>query len=51
MSFLEYIVMFDKIKRDNDILFMVSENNFCEYKVGDIVIISGFNSCDISKII
>ena len=49
MSFLEYIVMFDKIKRDNDILFMVSENNFCEYKVGDIVIISGFNSCDISS--
>ncbi len=47
MNFLEYIVMFNKVKRDNDILFMVSEDNFCEYKVGDVVIISGFNSIDI----
>ncbi len=49
MSFLEYIVMFDKIKRDNDILFMVSEDNYYEYKIGDIVIISDFNSSDISS--
>ena len=47
MNFLEYIVMFNKVKRDNDILFMVSEDNFYEYKVGDVVIISGFNSIDI----
>ena len=47
MNFLEYIIMFNRIKRDNDILFMVSENNFCEYKVGDVVIISGFSSCNI----
>ena len=31
MNFLEYIVMFNKLKRDNDILFMVSEDNFTEY--------------------
>lgn len=48
MNFLEYIVMFNKIKRDSDILFMVSEDNFYEYKVGDIVLISGFNSFDVS---
>ncbi len=47
MNFLEYIVMFNKLKRDNDILFMVSEDNFTEYKVGDVVIISGFNSIDV----
>lgn len=44
MNFLEYIVMFNKIKRDNDILFMVSEDNFLEYKVGDIVIVRDFNN-------
>lgn len=49
MSFLEYIVMFDRIKRDNDILFMVSEDNYIEYKVGDIVIISNFNSNSIES--
>ena len=49
MNFLEYIVMFNRLKRDNDILFMVSEDNFTEYKVGDIVIISGFNSIDINS--
>lgn len=47
MKFLEYIVMFNKIKRDNDILFMVSEDNFCEYKIGDVVIVSDFNCVDI----
>ena len=49
MNFLEYIVMFNKLKRDNDILFMVSEDNFTEYKVGDIVIVSGFNSINIDS--
>lgn len=49
MNFLEYIVMFNKLKRDNDILFMVSENNFLEYKVGDIVLISGFNDISVSS--
>ncbi len=49
MSFLEYIVMFDRIKRDNDILFMVSEDNYNEYKIGDIVIISNFNSNSIES--
>lgn len=44
MNFLEYIVMFNKIKRDNDILFMVSEDNFLEYKVGDIIIVRDFNN-------
>ena len=43
MKFLEYIVMFNRIKRDNDVLFMVSEDNFTEYKVGDIVLINRFN--------
>ena len=43
MKFLEYIIMFSKLKRDNDIQFMVSEDNFHEYKIGDIVIISDFN--------
>ena len=47
MNFLEYIVMFNKIKRDNDILFMVSENSFREYKIGDVVIVNGFSSIDI----
>ena len=47
MNFLEYIVMFDKIKRDNDILFMVSEDNFHEYRIGDIVIVDGFSPYDI----
>jgi hypothetical protein len=47
MSFLEYIVMFNKVKRDNDILFMVSENNFTEYKVGDIVFVDDFNGMNI----
>ena len=41
--------MFNRLKRDNDILFMVSEDNYVEYKVGDIVIISGFNSMDIDS--
>ena len=49
MNFLEYIVMFNRIKRDNDILFMVSENNFTEYRVGDVVLISGFNGMDVSS--
>ena len=49
MNFLEYIVMFNRLKRDNDILFMVSEDNFIEYKVGDVVIISGFNCMDIDS--
>ncbi len=43
MNFLEYIVMFNKLKRDNDILFMVSEDNFTEYKIGDIIIVRDFN--------
>jgi len=47
MNFLEYIVMFNKLKRDNDILFMVSENSFTEYRIGDVVIISGFNGSNI----
>lgn len=38
--------MFNKIKRDNDILFMVCEDNFHEYKIGDIVIVSNFNYTD-----
>ena len=49
MSFLEYIVMFNKIKRDNDILFMVSENNFTEYKIGDIVFVSDFSGINIDS--
>ena len=47
MNFLEYVVMFNRIKRDNDILFMVSENNFTEYRVGDVVLVSGFNGMDV----
>ncbi len=43
MNFLEYIVMFNKIKRDKDIEFMVSENDFIEYKIGDIVIVNDLN--------
>ena len=39
--------MFNRIKRDNDILFMVSEDSFHEYKIGDVVIINGFNSIDV----
>ena len=49
MSFLEYIVMFNRVKRDNDILFMVSENNFTEYKVGDIVFVNDFNGMNIDS--
>ena len=49
MNFLEYIVMFNKLKRDNDILFIVSENNFTEYKVGDVVLINGFNGAFVSS--
>ena len=49
MSFLEYIVMFDKIKKDNDVLFMVSENNYSDYKIGDIVIVSDFNYKNINS--
>ena len=48
MSFLEYIVMFNKIKRDSDVLFLVSEDSFVEYKIGDIVLCSGFNGYDVS---
>lgn len=44
MRFIEYIVMFNKLKRDSDILFMVSENDFLEYKKGDIVVLRDFNS-------
>ena len=47
MKFLEYIVMFNKLKRDSDILFMVSEDNFKEYKIGDVILVSNFNCCDI----
>ena len=49
MNFLEYIVMFNKLKRDNDILFMVSEDSFTEYKVGDVVLINGFNDLNVSS--
>ena len=49
MNFLEYIVMFNKLKRDNDILFMVSEDSFTEYKVGDVVLINGFNDLNIDS--
>lgn len=49
MNFLEYIVMFNKLKRDNDILFMVSEDNFIEYKTGDIVFVSGFNGFNVDS--
>ena len=41
--------MFNKLKRDNDILFMVSEDSFTEYKVGDIILISGFNDLNIDS--
>ena len=47
MNFLEYIVMFDKIRRDSDILFMVSEDCFHEYKVGEIVVVDGVNPFDV----
>lgn len=49
MSFLEYIVMFNKIKRDSDVLFLVCEDSFVEYKIGDIVLCSGFNGYDVSS--
>ena len=49
MNFLEYVVMFNRIKRDNDILFMVSENSFTEYRVGDVVLISSFNGINVSS--
>lgn len=44
MRFLEYIVMFNKLKRDDDIMFMVSEDDFTEYKIGDVIIVRDFNS-------
>jgi hypothetical protein len=47
MNFLEYVVMFDKIKRDNTLLFMVGENSFQEYKIGDIVIVDNSNYMDV----
>lgn len=40
--------MFDRIKRDNDDLFMISENSFHEYKIGDIVIIGDHNYSDVN---
>lgn len=49
MKFLEYIVMFNKLKRDNDLLFMVSEDNFTEYKIGDIIIVRDFNSSNFKE--
>lgn len=48
MNFLEYIVMFDRIKRDNDNLFLISEDTFFEYKIGDIVIVDDLNYSDVS---
>lgn len=39
MSFYEYIVNFDKVKRDPDCMFLVSENSYYDYKIGDIVVI------------
>ena len=48
MNFLEYIVMFDRIKRDNDNLFLIGEDSFCEYKIGDIVIVDDLNYSDVN---
>jgi len=47
MNFLEYIVMFDRIKRDSNNLFMICEDSFCEYKIGDIVIVDDPNYFDV----
>lgn len=49
MNFLEYIVMFNRIKRDSDILFMISEDNYHEYNIGDVILVEGFNGADISS--
>lgn len=48
MNFLEYIVMFDRIKRDNDNLFLIGEDSFCEYKIGDIVIVDDLDYSDVN---
>lgn len=39
MSFYEYIFNFNKIKREKDFIYMVCENDFLEYKIGDVVIV------------
>lgn len=48
MNFLEYIIMFDRIKRSDDSLFMVSEKGYCEYKIGDVVIVGDLDYGDVS---
>lgn len=48
MNFIEYVVMFNRIKRDRDVLFMVSEDNYQEYKIGDIVMVNNFNPYDVT---
>lgn len=49
MSFYEYIFNFNKIKRENDFIYMVCENDFLEYKIGDIVIVNDVNFSDIDN--
>lgn len=47
MSFYEYIFNFDKIKREDDFIYMVCENDFLEYKIGDVVITNKLDFSDV----
>lgn len=49
MNFYEYIFSFNKIKREDDFIYMVSENDFIEYKVGDVVIVSDVSFSDVNS--
>ena len=49
MNFYEYIFSFNKIKREDDFIYMVSENDFIEYKVGDVVIVSDVSFNDVNS--
>lgn len=39
MNFYDYVLSFNKIKRDPDSLFLVSEDSYYDYKIGDIIVI------------
>jgi len=49
MSFYEYIFNFNKIKRENDFIYMVCENDFLEYKIGDVVITNRLDFSDVDN--
>lgn len=49
MSFYEYVFNFNKIKREDDFIYMVCEDDFIEYKVGDVVIVSDVSFIDVNS--